>query len=101
MSLALMEDYPRLRVDDLRHALGGRRRLKQASAVTLHLPDRDVLVRLTRGPANLGINGKIVFMLCPTCGRRASVLRVAPEGIMCWACLRRCGTKYRSQLRTG
>lgn len=101
MSLALMEDYPRVRVDDLRHALGGRRKLKQASAVTLHLPDREVVVQLTRGPANLGVNGEIVFMVCPSCGRRISVLRVVPAGLACWACLRRGGVKYGSQLAAG
>lgn len=97
MSLALMEDYPRVRVDDLRHALGGRRKLREASAVTLHLPERDVVVELTRGPANLGANGKIVFMICPSCGRRISVLRVVPSGLACWSCLRRVGVKYLSQ----
>lgn len=101
MSAAVMDDFARVRVDDLRHALGGRRKLKRASAVTLHLPERDVVVQLTRGPANLGEGGQIVFMICPSCGRRISVLRVVPSGLACWSCLRRGGTKYLSQLRAG
>jgi hypothetical protein len=96
-----MEDYAKIRVDDIRHLVGGRRRLKLLNSVTVHLADRDVPVELARGKANLGVDGKIIFLLCPACGRHALVLRVVPEGLACWACLRRGGVKYGSQLAVG
>lgn len=97
MMNALMEDFPKVHVDDVRRLVGGRRRLKTLSAVTIHLPDRDVPVELARGKANLGPGAQITFLTCPICGRRALVLRVVPEGLACWSCLRRNGIKYSSQ----
>jgi hypothetical protein len=98
---ALMEDYAKVLVADLRRAVGGRRKLKAVSSVTISVGENDFAVSLVRGPANLGIDGRITFMICPSCGRRISVLRVVPEGLACWSCLRKAGTKYQSQLAAG
>ena len=97
---AAFEDFSRLTTTDLRRMLGSRRKLRSASAVVLHLEEGDLEVQLTRGKANLG-NGEIVFMLCPGCGRRISVLRLLPDGMgaVCGVCLRRStGARYLSQI---
>jgi len=96
---ALVEDYARVTTDDLRRLLGGRKKLKAASAVTLHLDGADVDVELTRNRANLG-DGFVTYMTCPLCRRRVSVLRLFPDGrgAVCGVCVRRAGARYSSQM---
>ena len=97
-----VDDFPSVTLDDIRRQLGSRRRFREASAVTVHLNDRDVYVPLVRGPANLG-GGEIVFAMCPSCERKVRVLRVIPDspGLGCVRCLAtRYGAKYLSQMHS-
>lgn len=96
---ALVEDHARLDIADIRKAVGGRRKLKLVDRVTLHLDRADVEVELTRNRANLG-DGFVTYMICPCCRRRASVLRLLPDGhgAVCGVCVRRAGARYASQV---
>jgi hypothetical protein len=95
----IVEDHPRIDINDIRKAIGGRRRLKAVDRVTLHLDGGDVDVELVRNRANLG-DGFITYMTCPSCSRRISVLRLLPDGrgAVCGACVRRAGARYSSQM---
>lgn len=94
------EDLPTLRVDDLRRAVRGRRRLGETSRFTALLPDgREVALNLVRIPGRLG--GMITLAECPECGRPCYVLKVASwgSGLACVRCLQTiCAVKYRSQV---
>lgn len=98
----VIEDFAPVDVADIRRAVGGRKKLRGIDAATVHLPDgRDVLVQLARSPSSFG-RGEIVFTLCPACGRKARVLRVAPvdAGLICGQCVRRIySVKYGSQVQ--
>jgi hypothetical protein len=98
----MIEDFDGVDIADLRRAVGGRAKFRSLEAVTVHLADRDVVVRLTRGPSSFG-RGELIYAACPGgCGRRARVLRIVPTGagLLCTGCLReKLGAKYRSERR--
>ena len=96
------EDFEQLTVEDVRRMLGGRPKLRQTEAVTVHLLDRDVYVPLVRTPANRG--GDQVWLKCPVegCTFKARILRIVPDppGLMCSNCMRLAyGAAYLSQQR--
>ena len=97
----LFENLPSFRVDDLRHSLRGRRRLRLIQSITATLPDgRTVQVNLCKVPGRLG--GQMVMACCPTCDRPCRVLKVIwwDPGLTCLRCLRQYfGGKYASQIR--
>ena len=97
-----IEDYAPVDVADIRRAVGGRKKLRAVSTATVHLPDgRDVLVQLARSPSSFG-RGEIVFTLCPACGRKARVLRIAPvdAGLICGECVRKVfAARYSCQVQ--
>ena len=99
-----IDDFPTVDIQDVKRLLGGRRRLREATGVSIHLPgDRDVPVRFTSLPANLG-GGRIKYMACPVCERPVRVLRVVPSAphLMCGRCVRRIyRAMYVSQSRSG
>jgi hypothetical protein len=97
---ALVEDYARVTTDDLRRMLGGRKKLKAADSVVLHLAAADVPVMLTKCASNLGAGRYYTLLVCPSCSRRVAALRILPggTGAACGACVRRAGARYASQM---
>ena len=98
----LIEEFAAVDLADLRRAVGSRAKFRKLDALTVHLPGRDVVVHLARGPSNIP-GGEIVFATCPRCQGNARVLRIAPvpEGLLCSPCLRRVfKAKYASQKRS-
>ena len=94
-----IDDFEKLSIDDVRRLVGGRRKLREAESLTVHLNEMDILVQLVRGPANLG-NGLVTYLSAPCCGRRVTTLRIVPgHGLLCVACVRRFfGAIYLSQV---
>lgn len=103
MSCLALDDYQRVDVTDLRRLIGGRRRLRGAEAVTLHLAAADVTVELTKCASNLGGGRWYQLMVCPICSRRVAALRLLPggTGAACRSCLHDRGARYSSQLQPG
>lgn len=95
----LVEDFSPIRLDDLRRAAGGRKRLNRVNRCQVSIPSgADLEVNLVHRAANLG--GEMVMMCCPSCGNACRVLRVVAEGLVCLHCLRAMySVKYLSQLR--
>ena len=98
---AVLDDFPRIDVADIRKLVGGRKRLKAADSVVLHLAAVDLSVSLTKCESNLGAGRWYTLLICPSCSRRVAVLRLLPggTGAACGTCLRRVTrARYSSQI---
>jgi hypothetical protein len=96
----VIEEFPIVDLGDIRRAVGGRRKLRKVTSVTVDLPGgRSVPVSLVRAPANIA--GNIVYALCRRCGHRARTLRIVPthDALVCAGCVKALyGAKYESQI---
>ena len=98
----MIEEFPVVDLGDIRRAVGGRRKLRTVTSVTVDLPGgRSVPVSLVRAPANIA--GRLVYALCRRCGHRARTLRIVPtrDALVCAGCVKALyGAKYASQITT-
>ncbi len=94
-----VEQFPAVRIESVRLAVGGRRKFKKMKSCTIGLPDgREVRVALILHPGTLG--GQRTYFCCPVCGRKCCTLRVIPDepGLCCNCDLQKLyGAKFISQ----
>lgn len=99
----LVDDFPAIRIADLRRAAGGRKKFGRADYCSVCLPDgRVVRVDLEELKTNLPGHFLMKSPLCPTCGQVVRVIRVVPfgTGLACMRCIqKRLSGRFRSQLR--
>jgi hypothetical protein len=87
-------------IDDLPTASASR--LRAAGIITaettsflVRLADVEQVVAITL--RKFPNHGSWSLFVCPTCGRRAQVLRALNGVLVCWRCCFRCGVRYRSE----
>ena len=95
----MVEDFAQVGLDDIRCAVGSRRKLRSLENFKITLPNGDDLaINLLRRPGRFG--GDLIYIACPSCQHATRSLRITPQGPLCLHCLRRVyAAKYRSQVQ--
>ena len=92
-----VNDLPERTVPHVIRVLGGRKRARLYSQVTLVIGNTEHLLNLVKRPANIGDGATQLLLQC-TCGRACRVLRLLPSSQLgCYMCCRAASLRYRSQ----